>query len=77
MKRVAGSRRDHTGLLRRPPPLDAGVGPAAAALQPRRVDEVRQLLLLVDRGLLSEEEFEGQVRKVFGPGSQAGAPLTQ
>ena len=77
MKRVAESRRDHTGLLRRPPPLDAGVGPAVAAVQPRRVDEVRQLLRLVDRGLLSEEEFEGQVRKVFGPGPEAGAPLTQ
>jgi hypothetical protein len=31
----------------------------------RRVDEVRELLWLVDRGLLSEEEFEGQLLKVY------------
>jgi hypothetical protein len=68
---VAFSRRDHAGLLRRPPPLDPRVG-SAAAVQPRRVDEVRQLLRLVDRGLLSEEEFERQVLKVFGLSSEAG-----
>lgn len=69
MKRVSASRRDHAGLLRRPPPLDPRVGPVVAPVQPRRVDEVRELLLLVDRGLLSEEEFERQVLKVFGTSS--------
>jgi hypothetical protein len=36
------------------------------------VDEVRQLLQLVDRSLLSEEEFERQVRKVFGLSASDG-----
>lgn len=72
MKRVSMSRRDHAGLLRRPPPLDPRVGPAVAAVQPRRVDEVRELLQLVDRRLLSEEEFERQVLKVFGLPSEGG-----
>jgi hypothetical protein len=71
VKRVSMSRRDHAGLLRRPPPLDPRVGPAVTPVQPRRVDEVRQLLQLVDRSLLSEEEFERQVLKVFGMSSAA------
>lgn len=73
MKRVAGSRRDHLGLLRRRPPLDPRadlvVGPAAL----RRVDEVRQLLRLVDRGLLSEEELENQLQKIYGQPADTGA----
>jgi hypothetical protein len=36
------------------------------------VDEVRELLQLVDRRLLSEEEFERQVLKVFGLPSEGG-----
>jgi hypothetical protein len=66
------SRRNHTGLLRRPPPLDPLAGSGAAAVQPRLVDEVRQLLGLVDRGLLSDEEFERQVLRLFGTSARAG-----
>lgn len=72
MRRVSVSRRDHAGLLRRPPPLDPRGGPVETPVQPRRVDEVRQLLQLVDRSLLSEEEFERQVRKLFGLSSSDG-----
>ena len=66
MKRVSGSRRDHVGVLRRRPRLDPRVDTALAPVSPRRVDEVRQLLALVDRGLLSEEEFDAQVLKIYG-----------
>ena len=66
MKRVSGSRRDHVGVLRRRPPLDPRADAALVPLSPHRVDEVRQLLGLVDRGLLSEEEFDAQLRKIYG-----------
>jgi hypothetical protein len=42
----------------------SAVGPVVV----RKVDEVRRLLGLLDRGLLSEEEFERQMVKVYrGP----------
>jgi hypothetical protein len=65
VQRVAGARRDHVGVLRGRPlrdPLDrSAVGPVIV----RRVDEVRRLLGLLDRGLLSEEEFESQLLKTY------------
>jgi hypothetical protein len=58
LKRVAPSRGHLVDLLRRRPVLDPvdvdGTGWEAA----RRVDQVRALLRLVERGLLSAEEFE-------------------
>ena len=62
MKRVAVSRRRHLGLLRRRPVLD----PVPVEQQPvERLDQLRALLQLVDRGMLSAEEFERQERKVY------------
>ncbi|WP_244928468.1 SHOCT domain-containing protein [Nocardioides sp. W7] len=67
MRRAAASRRGHVGILRRPPTLDAKAsGAASSPPSVRRTDQVRQLLRLVDRGVLSDEEFERQVLKVFG-----------
>lgn len=65
MRRVAGSRRQHVDLLRRRPTLDpvAVEQPVTGAV--RRVDQLRALLGLVDRGVLSEEEFERQEEKVY------------
>ena len=62
MKRVATSRRRHLDLLRRRPVLD----PVPVEQQPtQRLDQLRALLELVDRGVLSAEEFERQERKVY------------
>lgn len=66
MRRAAESRRQHLGVLRSPPALDPRSGGGAAPPGLRRSDGVRQLLRLLDRGVLSEEEFERQMRKVFG-----------
>jgi hypothetical protein len=63
VKRVAVSRRQHLGLLRRRPVLD----PVPVEQQPtQRLDQLRALLQLVDRGVLSAEEFERQEQKIFG-----------
>jgi hypothetical protein len=65
VKRVASSRLRHADLLRRRPRLDA------VSVDPRevqavyRVDQLRALLDLVERGLLSPDEFERQEDKVF------------
>ena len=62
MKRVATSRRRHLDLLRRRPVLD----PVPVEQQPtQRLEQLRALLELVDRGVLSAEEFERQERKVY------------
>jgi hypothetical protein len=66
VKRVAGSRGDHVGLLRTRPVLDHGAEPVDTPVSPRRVDELRLLLQLVDRGLLSEEELDLQLISMFG-----------
>jgi hypothetical protein len=65
MRRVAGSRRDRVGVLRASPALDTTVGATIRPVTRWRVEEVRQLLVLVDRDLLSEEEFELQMLKMF------------
>jgi hypothetical protein len=65
MHRVAWSRRGHVGVLRRRPTLDTTTDASSTAVGVRRVDEVRALVDLYDRGLLSEEELERQQAKVF------------
>jgi hypothetical protein len=66
VERVAWSRRRHVGVLRRRPRLDTSADPLAPPPGVRRVDQVRALVDLHDRGLLSEEELEHQQAKVFG-----------
>jgi hypothetical protein len=65
VRRVAASRRQHLDLLRRRPTLDPVRVERPGAV--RRVDQLRALLQLVDRGVLSAEEFERQERKVYRP----------
>lgn len=59
------SRRRHVDLLRRRPVLDAVPVDPAAARAARRVDQLRALLHLVERGVLSAGEFEHEEAKVF------------
>ncbi len=63
--RQGPSRRRHADHLRDPPDLDRRHD-AVPTAQPSRVDQVRELLDLVDRGLLSEEEFARQQAKIVG-----------
>lgn len=63
MRRVAASRERHVDLLRRRPTLDPVAVDQGAPV--RRVDQLRALLQLVERGVLSAEEFERQERKVY------------
>jgi hypothetical protein len=65
VRRVPGSRRHHIDLLRRRPTLDPVAVEQTGAV--RRVDQLRVLLWLVERGVLSAEEFERQEEKVFRP----------
>ena len=65
MHRVSWSRRRNVGLLRRRPALDRTLDPSVAAAEVSKLDHVRALMNLVDRGLLSEEEFEQQESKVY------------
>jgi hypothetical protein len=69
VRRVAASRRQHLDLLRRRPRLDPGAVEPAANGAVRRLDQLRELLRLVERGVLSAEEFELQEEKVFGRGA--------
>jgi len=63
---VSWSRRRNVGLLRRRPPLDRTVDTSFAVTGVSKLDQVRALMNLVDRGLLSEDEFEQQQNKVYG-----------
>jgi len=67
VKRVASSRRGHVDLLRHRPLLDpvAGVSPASTAAS--RVIQLRVLLHLVERGVLSAEELELQQDSLSRP----------
>ena len=65
MRRVASDRRRHVDLLRRRPVLDAVPVDPTAPEAVRRVDQLRALLHLVDRGVLSAGEFERHQEKVF------------
>ncbi|MEN0129721.1 MAG: hypothetical protein AAGC49_09810 [Brevundimonas sp.] len=73
MRRVAGSRRQHIGVLTRSPRLDPMYEAAASRIRVSRVDQVRQLLSLVDGGLLSADEFEREATKLFR-GGFGGSP---
>ena len=65
MRRVASSRRGNVDLLRRRPVLEtAGLDPPAPDAE-RRVDQLRALMRLVERGVLSAEEFERQEERVL------------
>ena len=59
-------RRRHADLLRDSPVLRPGIESTAGTAAPNRVDQLRELLDLVDRGLLSEEEFARQEAKILG-----------
>lgn len=74
MKRVGGSRGDHVGVLRARPVLDQGTEPVGRPGGPHRIDEIRLLLELVDRGLLSEEELDTQLSTMFGARTRTSAP---
>ena len=60
MQRVATSRAHLLGVLRRRPVVDASAEHFMPEVDVRRSNQVRELLSLVDRGLLSEEEFAQQ-----------------
>lgn len=65
MRRVAASRRRHLGVLRRRPRLDPAAVVPATGSAVRRLDELRALLRLVERGLLSPEELDREQAKVY------------
>jgi hypothetical protein len=62
---VAFSRRRHVDLLRRRPVPDAVPVDPPSSVAAQRVDQLRALLHLVERGVLSPDEFERQEEKVF------------
>ncbi|GAA4371895.1 hypothetical protein [Nocardioides caricicola] len=64
MERVATSRAHLLGVLRRRPVVDVTADQFMPEVDVRRSNQVRELLTLVDRGLLSEEEFEQQQRRL-------------
>jgi hypothetical protein len=64
MERVATSRSHLLGVLRRRPVVDVTADQFMSEVDVRRSNQVRELLTLVDRGLLSEEEFEQQQRRL-------------
>ena len=66
MERVATSRAHLLGVLRRRPVVDVTADQFMSEVDVRRSNQVRELLTLVDRGLLSEEEFEQQQRRLHG-----------
>ena len=65
MKRVASSRRGNVDLLRRRPMLDPVTLDPPAPDAASRVDQLGALMRLVERGVLSAEEFERQQERVF------------
>ena len=67
MKRVASSRRSHVDLLRRRPLLDPVVVDSPTSAAVGRVDQLRVLLHLVERGVISAEELERQQETLARP----------
>ena len=65
VKRVSASRWRHVDLLRRRPLLDPVTVEAPASCAGHRFDQLRTLVHLVERGVLSAEEFERHQEKVF------------
>ena len=69
MGHVTPSRRGRVDLLRRRPEWGHGPVPSPGSDAVRRVDQLRALVRLVERGVLSVEEFERQQEKVYPRGS--------
>ena len=68
MRRVEPSRRRHVDLLRRRPLPDTATADLPEGRAVRRVEQLRALLRLVERGVISAGEFERQEGKAFrGP----------
>lgn len=65
MRPVAGSRRGRVDLLRTRPDCGSGDLPSTSTDAVRRMDQLRALVRLVERGMLSAEEFERQEEKVY------------
>lgn len=65
MRRVEPSRRRHVDLLRRRPLPDAASVDSPAARAVARVDQLRALLRLAERGVISVGELERQEDKVL------------
>ena len=65
---MTGSRRGPVDLLRRRPEWGQDQVPSSGFDAVRRVDQLRALVRLVERGLLSAEEFERQQEKVYPRG---------
>ena len=65
MRPVTRSRRGRVDLLRTRPDCGTGDLSSTSSDAVRRVDQVRALVRLVERGVLSAEEFERQEEKVY------------
>jgi hypothetical protein len=66
MRRVAPRRRDHGGLLTRRPQLDAfpdRTGEDSYGID--WVDQLRRLVDLYDRGLVSREQLRSQQERII------------
>ena len=66
MRRLTRSRDECLDLLVRRP-LSWTTSVTRAEFRVDRAAQIRELVSLVDRGLLTGEEFERQRRKVVGP----------
>ena len=71
MGHVTASRRGRVDLLRRRPEWGHGQVPSPELDAVRRVDQLRALVRLVERGLLSAEEFERQQERVYPRGTDS------
>ncbi len=69
MRRVTRSRRGQVDLLRRRPEGGSWTTPSPDADAVRRVDQLGALVRLVERGVLSAEEFVRHEEKTRPPGS--------
>lgn len=65
MRPVNRSRRGHVDLLRRRLEWGPWEVSSPASVAVRRVDQLRVLVRLVERGVLSAEEFERQQEEVY------------
>ena len=64
MRRVSVSRLERPDLLARRPRINGGMASDGAARGVNRVDQFRELVDLVDRGLISRDEFEWQRARI-------------
>lgn len=66
MSEAQRSRSGNPDLLTRWPLSERTLARRSGAIVVNQVEQVRELAKLVDRGLVSREEFERQRSKVFG-----------